>query len=91
MSWDEIDADKKEDILTALKSIEDIALPVEEFILRLKAGGYKYLDFVSAYKIWLAKEKEKPQQNFNNLNSNREKITLNNLPKQEEYIVDGEW
>ena len=90
MSWEQLDANRKEIILEALKSVEDIALPIDEFILRLEAGGYKYLNFVSAYKSWLNREKERPQQNLSG-RSSREKITLNSLPKQEEYVIEGEW
>ena len=90
MSWEQLDVNRKEIILEALKSVEDIALPIDEFILRLEAGGYKYLNFVSAYKSWLNREKERPQQNLSG-RSSKEKITLNSLPKQEEYVIEGEW
>ena len=54
-------------------------LSYEDFTLQLEAKGYKYKNFLSAYKTWERKEKDKP------INKSSYK-TLEDLPMEERMI-----
>jgi len=85
MSWEEIGADRKVSITQELLKIQSPLLSVDEFIMSLEAKGYKYINFISAYKQWV-KRAEK------NININKSNIPkLNELPKAEEYTISEEW
>jgi len=72
-------------ITQELLKIQSPLLSVDEFIMSLEAKGYKYINFISAYKQWV-KRAEK------NINANKSNIPkLNELPKAEEYTLSEEW
>jgi len=66
-------------------------LPLEDFINSLEAKGYKYLDFVKAYRVWVNREKRKIKKE-KEIDPSDPKIIppLNNLPPKSAYKIE-EW
>ena len=59
ISWKQIEKKEQEKILTEIKKIESPLLPIEQFINSLIQHGYKYVDFVKAYQVWVSRAKSK--------------------------------
>ena len=58
-TWENLSKERQKKIEEEIKNLKkEEILSFQNYVLALKANGYKYLDFVSAYKNWL-KKKEK--------------------------------
>ena len=90
-SWKNLTKIEQENILKKLKVIESSLLPIEDFINSLEAKGYKYLDFVKAYRVWVNREKRKIKKE-KEIDPSDPKIIppLNNLPPKSAYKIE-EW
>jgi len=83
--WDALNEKEKNESREAIKNIEDLSvLSLEEFEDSLMAKGYEYVNFVTAYKVWVqrGKKEQSQKQNF-------QKDLLNNIPTQ--FAVSEEW
>ena len=89
-NWKNLTKIEKDNILKKLKEIESPLLPIEDFINSLEANGYKYLDFVKAYRVWVSREKRKIKEKVIDPTDPKVIPPLNNLPPKEAYRVE-EW
>ncbi len=80
ISWEEMGEDRKTAIREEIKKIEAKELLLEDFENSLLAKGYKYINFVSAYKQWVNKAKK---------DSNSKQDLLRNIPT--EFKISENW
>ncbi len=60
ITWEQVE--KKEKILAEIKKVESPLLPIEQFVNSLIQHGYKYVDFVKAYQVWVSRAKSKIEE-----------------------------
>jgi hypothetical protein len=61
-TWIEIEENEKEKILAEIQKIKSPLLPIEQFVNSLIQHGYKYVDFVKAYQVWVSRAKSKIEE-----------------------------
>ena len=90
--WQELKENEQKLIKEKIKRVEESILPLEDFINSLEANGYRYIDFVKAYRVWVSREKRKIKEKEKIIDPTDPKIIppLNNLPPKEAYRVE-EW
>jgi len=82
--WEEVTDTEKNEIRKAIKKIEDLSvLSLEDFEDSLMAKGYEYVNFVTAYKVWIKRGKKDSQK------QSSQKDLLNNIPTQ--FEISKEW
>jgi len=59
ITWEQVA--EKEKILAEIKKMESPLLPIEQFVNSLIQHGYKYVDFVKAYQVWVSRAKNSRQ------------------------------
>ena len=85
MCWEAVEEKEKNEIRETIKKIEDLSvLSLEDFEDSLMAKGYEYVNFVTAYKVWVKKGKKVYSQT-----KETNKDLLNNIPTQ--FEISGEW
>jgi len=83
--WEEVEEKEKNEIREAIRKIEDLTiLSLEEFEDSLMAKGYEYVNFVTAYKVWVQRGKKESSQN-----RELKKDLLNNIPT--EFTISEKW
>ena len=80
ISWEEMGEDRKTAIREEIKKIEAKELLLEDFENALLAKGYKYINFLSAYKQWVNKAKK---------DCNPKQDLLRNIPT--EFKISENW